>query len=881
MARSTWPPVPNSHPEHVGQRRQQPTLQYVCLAVLFAGSMLFQIRYGRDVWHGDSIDLPFVAPATASAALEIVLPSAEKLGLHTGDILLTVNGQPYKGTALLSETYAKARPGDYIALTVKSASGEHSVILPVTPGTTSAGERAFNALLNIAAPIGCVLLGAWVVLVRPRDGLAWTLLGLMFCFSQLLSSFKIESWGPGYREVAMAYRSGLAAAWPIFMFLFGFFFPEPFPFYTRMSARRRWIPILVILPILLNVAFVVAVSITDMTDYGRARQMVQGFRPLQVPVIIYVFCLVGFGFFSSIFTKSAMAISQDARRRLRLLYWGATIALVPLFLISVTSQVRGKSMYDVFPEWLVGIALILTVLFPLTLAYVIVVQRAMDVRVVVRQGLQYGLAKTGIRILQYVAIAVVIGVGLALGRNTSPFTQAILIGIGLTVIFSIPRLGERLRGWTDRRFFREAYNAEQVLAELSDQVRSMVETHSLVETVAGRLSDTLHIPQVAVLLGSSGSYRPAYALGYTAPPDVAFLPSTGTIKLLQSHKEPARVYFDDPDSWLYRNPEVGEEDRARLNQLHAELLLPLSARDKLLGFISLGAKRSDEPYSGTDLRLLKSVAAQTGLALENARLMSAIADEIAQRERLNREVEIAREVQERLFPQTLPPITGIDYAGACRPALGVGGDYYDFLALPGGQLGIAIGDVSGKGIAAALTMASLQASLRGEATRAPENLAGLMSSVNRLVYEASSSNRYATFFYAQYNPATGQLIYVNAGHNPPMLFHHAAGAWQLARLETGGTVVGLLESFPYEQGSIRIEPGDVFIAFTDGISESMNNADEEWGEKALIETVQACSGLSPTETITRIMQAADAFVAGAKQHDDMTLVVLKAKALPL
>jgi sigma-B regulation protein RsbU (phosphoserine phosphatase) len=108
----------------------------------------------------------------------------------------------------------------------------------------------------------------------------------------------------------------------------------------------------------------------------------------------------------------------------------------------------------------------------------------------------------------------------------------------------------------------------------------------------------------------------------------------------------------------------------------------------------------------------------------------------------------------------------------------VGGDYYDFLALPGGQLGIAIGDVSGKGIAAALMMASLQASLRGEATRAPENLAALVSNVNRLVYEASSSNRYATFFYGQYDPATRHLTYVNAGHNPPVLFHGSDGHWQ-------------------------------------------------------------------------------------------------------
>jgi sigma-B regulation protein RsbU (phosphoserine phosphatase) len=349
------------------------------------------------------------------------------------------------------------------------------------------------------------------------------------------------------------------------------------------------------------------------------------------------------------------------------------------------------------------------------------------------------------------------------------------------------------------------------------------------------------------------------------------------MRVLEAMKEPARVYLDDPNSWLYREAEVSVEDRTQLSQLHSELLLPLSTRDKLLGFISLGPKLSDEPYSGTDVRLLKSVAAQTGLALENARLMSAIADEVAQRERLNREVEIAREVQERLFPQTLPQIVGVEYSGACRPALGVGGDYYDFLALPGGHLGIAIGDVSGKGIAAALMMASLQASLRGEATRAPENLAGVVANVNRLLFGASSDNRYATFFYAQYDPETRRLTYVNAGHNPPMLFHRAGGESQVTRLEVGGAVVGLLEKSLYEQAAVTIAPGDILVAFTDGVSEAMNGADEEWGEEQLLEAVRKSAELAASEIITHVMAAADRFVAGAKQHDDMTLVVLCAK----
>ena len=618
----------------------------------------------------------------------------------------------------------------------------------------------------------------------------------------------------------------------------------------------------------------VAISVGDLTNYSSVEPLYRALHLIRGAIRLYQYCLVG-AFFGLIFTKSAIAISPDAKRRLRLLYWGATTALSPLLLLGVTQWLKESVE---FPDWLISIAIVMILIFPLTLAYVIVVQRAMDVRVVIRQGLQYGLAKNGIRTLQAVAILVVILTAFALvGQSRARPQKIIVIAVGILAVFTIRRITERLGAWTDRRFFREAYDAEQVLSELSDGVRGMVEARSLIETVAARISETLHIPRVAVLLGGVGPYRPAYALGYGAPPDIAFQLGAGTVKVLQRQQEPARVYFDDPNSWLYREPEVTEEDRSKLTQLDAELLLPLSARDKLLGFISLGPKRSAEPYSRTDLRLLKSVATQTGLALENAQLISVIADEVAQRERLNREVEIAREVQERLFPQTLPPIVGVDYAGACRSALGVGGDYYDFLALPAGKLGIAIGDVSGKGIAAALTMASLQASLRSEATRAPDNLAGMMSNVNRLVYEASASNRYATFFYGQYDPASRQLSYVNAGHNPPMLFHCSDGDWPVCRLETGGTVVGLLESFSYQQATLTITPGDILIAFTDGISEAMNDAQDEFGEDRLIETIKSCAGLSPAEIIACIMRAADAFVAGAKQNDDMTLVVLCAQ----
>jgi len=518
-------------------------------------------------------------------------------------------------------------------------------------------------------------------------------------------------------------------------------------------------------------------------------------------------------------------------------------------------------------------ALLMMFLFPLTITYVIIVHRALDVRVVLRQGIQYALVRGG-AVLFGVILSTTVLLGsilYALNSDVNRPQKVLIIVLGFVAVLLLQRLRQRLAYWIDRRFFREAYDAERVLSDLSEQVRTIVDPNSLLRTVSERISETLYVPRVAFFLPAGGPFRAAYSLGYDSRLEVAFPPEGGTVRHIGEHTAPAQVYLDDEQSWLYQDPRMSAEEREWLLQLESQLLLPLAVKDKLLGFLSLGQKKSEEPFSGSDIRLLSSVAAQTGLALENSQLTAEIATEAAKRERMNREIEIAREVQERLFPQKLPRIDGLDCAGGCRPALGVGGDYYDFLALPGGRLGVVIGDVSGKGIAAALLMASLQASVRGQSLRGETDLALLMSNVNSLIYEASTSSRYATLFYAELDPATRRLDYVNAGHNPPLLVR---GDMSI-HLEAGGTVVGLLPRFPYQQGTISLQPGDVLVAFTDGISEAMNSADEEWGEEELLKAIRACQQLPAQEMIPVLLRNADAFVNGAPQHDDMTLVIVK------
>jgi sigma-B regulation protein RsbU (phosphoserine phosphatase) len=858
---------------------KRPILRYCILAFLFAITLAYEAPYLHDILRDQNRSFPFFNIEEATDRVGIVTQEAAKAGIRKDDEVLSIDGQSYRGASDLARSFARTPGGGHITVVVRSSDpahpGERTIVLPVRAVREDPWRIAGELALYFFLPAISILLGFWVAFQRPRDPMAWLLLALMLTFPHIFESYKAEAWPPGWREAAMLYHATLGSMLPPVMFLFGRFFPEPFVPGSFRDKLWRFMQWTMAAPFTIFALVGAVESVIELSSFREANVIERVTHPLNGLIQVLAYLLIG-SFFAAMGTKYGVSQSPDARRRLRILYWGSTVAWTPGLILTVYARVQGKAIADIFPQWVILAALVPLTLFPLTLAYVIVVQKAMDVRVAVRQGLQYALARRGVRFLQRAAVAVVIVTGFAMannpGRNRPQ--KITVIAAGIIAVFTIRRAGERLHKWVDRRFFREAYNAEQVLNDLSDQVRAMVEPKSLLETVADRISHTLHVPQIAVLLGGD-IYRPAFTIGYAELSDVSFSRNTGTAKVLQRQKEPARVFLNDRDSWLYREDEVTDEERHTLATLQSELLLPLAVRDKLLGFISLGPKKSEEPYTGSDVRLLKSVATQTGLALENANLMREIADEVAQRERLNREVEIAREVQERLFPQKLPAIAGLDYAGHCRPALGVGGDYYDFLALPQGHLGVAVGDVSGKGIAAALMMASLQASLRGEATRAPENLAAAVANVNRLVFEASSDNRYATFFYGQYDPTNRKFDYVNAGHNPPMLFHCMDGQWMVTRLDVGGTVVGLLETYPYQQGSASLAAGDLLVAYTDGISEAMNSADEEWGEERMMKTVEACDGLSAKEVLDRIFQDADTFVAGAKQHDDMTLVILR------
>ncbi len=864
--------------------KNPPIVQYICLALLFALASAYQIRSTMysfpSYFHLHVAAYPFYPSVVNGRPLaQFVGPTAQRAGLKENDILLALNGKPFTGIAVFGEAIRHAKPGDPLTVTVLTRGDTNSrnatILLEQATSPHGAWGTTVTLLaLKLVMPTFCILLGLWVPAVRPRDPSAWLLCFIMLFFS-VFYSVGSESWGPVLRDVATAYRVAIGNSWSIFMLLFGLYFPEPFP--GKDPLWWQWSKRTVITALIVFCILNVVVQVGQMENIASVASLSAILGRLAKVQFVLAFAATG-AFFACISVKKAKAVTPDANRRLQLLYTGSIVSMGPACILFVTQAIKGGGLEQIFPEWFVLSAVSLMLLFPVTLAYVIVVHRAMDVRVVIRQGLQYALATSGVRVLQFLLILATVWTATSLASDpTRSRPQKIAaMAWGVAIAIWLSRGAVRVRQWIDRRFFREAHDAEQILSSLGDEVRTIVEKRPLLERVATQISGSLHIPRVAVLLEDGGFYRPAFALGYAGALDADLSDSSATVLRLKQEAGPERVYFDDEKSWV-NSATMTDDERRKLAALEPQVLLPLNVKEKLLGIISLGQRRAEAPYSGADLRILKSVATQTALALSNAELTSAIAVEIGRREKLNREIEIAREVQERLFPQRLPEIAGLDYFGRCRTALGVGGDYYDFLALPEGKLGVALGDVSGKGIAAALTMASLQASLRADAMRAGNDIAGLITRVNAMLYDASTEDRYATLFYAQYDPATHRLSYVNAGHCPPILLRSTANHAAVERLDqAGGTVVGLLPECAFEQAEVTLSPGDLLVIYTDGFSEAMNPNLEEWGEERLISAITSCAGLPAKDSISKIMQAADAFASGAPQSDDMTLVILRA-----
>lgn len=360
----------------------------------------------------------------------------------------------------------------------------------------------------------------------------------------------------------------------------------------------------------------------------------------------------------------------------------------------------------------------------------------------------------------------------------------------------------------------------------------------------------------------------------TQPQNLSLPPNGLLIRRLRKYSSALPISSEDLSSlrrWAADHAPGHLAEIEVLEKLEVRLAVPLLSKSDISGVLFLGPRLERSAYSIPERKALRTAAAQLALMIENGRLT----ERIVEQERLRRELMLAAEVQKRLFPEHAPENANIQLAGVCMPARGVGGDYYDFLDLGNHQIGIALADVAGKGIAAALLMSVIQASLRSLAESDGTSLAEQTSKLNRLLHRSTAANSYATFFYAQVDEENRRLRYVNAGHNPPFLLRNGASEASIEELAQGGMIIGMFAQSSYSEAEVQLHSGDVLILYSDGVTEAHNPSEEEFGDDRLKNLLRRAAHLPINEMAAHILEELKTWMADAAQYDDLTFVLMK------
>jgi sigma-B regulation protein RsbU (phosphoserine phosphatase) len=845
---------------------------FAVVAITYGSLWMYAVRYqgprvelGFNILHNPQYD-----EKTHSQSVEDVAEGspAERAGLRVGDRVIGINGRVLDTDIASDQAYVRGRPGDPVEFTVERA-GEpkplilHGVFRAATPARTPEGLARSSALQVMASfPIPFLLVAFAVLFLRLEEPKAW-LLALLFCaFAAEADLSNSAGIPPQLGTFAFAFRAVFAGMLAPLFYLFFAVFPVQSPLDRRLPWLK-WVGLL------FGICIVIPGLRTGSPGLPRMVAHLLGSRNANLINAGLNYDLLILGLISLAQNSFMAAVPAEARRKSRVILWGTLAGVLPIALEHALATFTGYR-----PSFWVNTVLVLVLfLYPLSFAYAVVVHRVMEIPVLLRRSARYVLVQRGFFVLMFIVAASAIAL---FTHVFSRFLHADTnIGMALGAVFGVVLV------WTsaplvkqgtmriDRAFFRSAYDSRTILHDLAEKTRTVSDRSQLAMLLERHVSEALHPKTLACYL-ESGNGRLA-AISGTFP---ATLSASAPVFVELARRGKA---------WEAPSESAGAAELAALAPLAPECLVPILGRENnLIGVIVLGQRLSEEPYSGEDKRLLDSVAAHAGIALENIRLAEKMVERMEADRRSAQEMEIARKVQARLFPQKLPAMNTLEYTGACIQARKVGGDYYDFLELRPGRLALVLADIAGKGVSGALLMANLQANLRSQYAIAVDDLPRLLSSVNRLFYENSDDASYATLFFADYDDSSRKLRYANCGHLPPLLLRACASSQaqesNVEWLRSTCTVMGLFEDWHCKIAEVQLAPGDILVLYTDGITEAENADGEEFGASRLLDTLGSHSHLPVGQLLQAVVEAVQQFSSGSEQQDDITLVIARSLA---
>src|SRR5262245_34093105 len=889
---------------------------YLCLRVYLGG--IAPSEYSIRGWNAEQKDGRFVIVLVGESPLVTGV-------LQKGDEIVSLWSERPDATPIITQGFWHVPPGTQYKLTINRAGQLFELPLHTTRINTNSPVGAFFVffIFTFLLFIGA---GVMVFLLKPGDDQAW-LLALMLTSFTALFPLRLYLRLPWWVYLTAELTQLVSTIFLPVMLRFFLVFPERSPLLMRFP-RLKWmiyLPYLLLLLPLLTLQTIFSVS--QWTPPWRGLYFRWSDSLVNGLAVAYILA----GLIAMVI--SYRTASLVARRKLRVVIIGSGVGLLNIVLMPLGDLVVLDRALPTLWRWL-DMGLLFTMpLIPLSFAYAIIRHRVIPVSLIIRRGARYVLVSRGSIILGVAIVGLTLTLLLSTIFNRlhpTPIVNGMVSAVVGVIAYNLFRSWHRryLAPMIDRRFFRQAYDTRQIIADLTESLGTTTDLNHLLETVATKIQAALQTANVTIFLRdeATGDYLSAYSCDYVEADgrvinheSRSLLPCHGEIvkqlsdngKLLdiEQYISAAQQASDNgiplaarqeghptspinptsPTSpispIISKNPTTPinpinpiNPELAALIEIKSALLFPLSSKGEALGIVSLAPRLGDLPYSGEDEQLLMSVAGPAALAIENARLVERMIAEAGLRQELEAENEIrakeleeARQLQLSMLPQALPQLPLLEIAACMKPATEVGGDYYDFHLSDDGVLTVAVGDATGHGLKAG-TLVTATKSLFNHLAQESE-IPVIFQQSSRALKRMNLRSLFMALTIAKVN---GYQMTLGSAGMPSALIYRAERR-VVEEISLRGVPLGSLTAYSYREHSLSLAPGDVVVLMSDGYPERFNGKNEMLGYGSAKSVLLEIAILPPQEIIEVFVKIADKWADGRPQDDDMTFVVMKVK----
>jgi len=691
---------------------------------------------------------------------------------------------------------------------------------------------------------GLIFIGLWGYLKSPHSSPMRTL--TLFCYTLALTltvtSTLIADVYASFQIPVFVYVLFMAFAFftPAFWLKLHMLFPSRKKYYAK---HRLFFNTILFIP---GIAFMSILLITLNT--------------IDLAANIYQTLFLGLGY-ALLINNYRKAENFIEKRQTRLVLWGSAPGIMLSILFGWFTLYYGYILAQLtFVSRLLvsNILMMLMLLVPITLAYAFGKYKLLSVEAKLKRGTRF-IAVNLFLLLTFICILYLFGNLILEHIGINSQTPTLILGLGLAFLFMPTQ--RRIRARLEKHFYPERVRLRILLKDFLSSNIVRTDRDEFWKELEAKLIDGLSAERVYPVLrvGDNGSF----AVEFDEP--VPFNVRDEIVQKLEDGDNP--ILIDE----LIESGKItlSQEQQEWFLHRKSAILLPLITKSGLVGFLVISTKTTGEDFTAEELELLENFCAQTALVAENLELLG----EKLVKEKLQEQMRVARDIQKGLLPGKIPDLPGLEVDALIRFCLEVAGDYYDIIPVDENKTVLSIGDVAGKGVGAALLMASLQASLRTTQVLGV-SLAESAEKINTLVFENTPSDMFISFFFVLVDSENNCLRYISAGHNPPLLLSRKNG---MQSLSEGGILFGVLEDATYTEGEIEFNPGDILLLYTDGVCEAMNISEEEYGEKRLAELVSGNPDLPLPELLQLIEKDVALFHGSGMYEDDFTLLAARLK----